>query len=227
MITRKDWWAWPLLPVMVFALYLNFIWSPDDRVLGPSERIFYFHMGSATVMPIAYTVTLVASIGYLVTKKRGFDIWAAASAEIGTVFCAMVLISGTIWGRAVWGTWWTWDPTLTSTLILWVLFAGYMLLREWSDNPDRRATYSAVLAIVAFIDVPIDYMAVRWWNSIHPVVITAKGVNMAPRMVDAMLVSMVALLYLFVVWMAIRLRLLRAEYAVDDLKSRARQRYTA
>lgn len=224
MLKRRDRWVWPLLPVMIAALYLNFIWSPDDIQLGASQRIFYFHMGSATVAGIAFTVTFVASIGYLIKRRLEWDRWAAASAEIGTVFTSMVLISGILWGRAAWGVWWTWDPRLTSTVILWVLFAGYMLLREWTDHPDRRAVYAAVLAIIAFFDVPIDYMAIRWWNSIHPVVITAQGIAMSPRMIVAMFGSMIAFLYLFVVWMAMRLRLLRAEAGVAELKNHVRMR---
>lgn len=218
----RDWWIWPFLPLMWLALYLDFLWSPDDVQLGPSQRIFYFHMGAATVVLVAYTITLVASIGYLISRRLAWDRWAASSAEIGTVFTAMVLISGILWGRAAWGVWWTWDPRLTTTVILWVVFAGYLLLREWSDNPQRRALYSAVLAILAYVDVPVDYMAVRWWNSIHPVVITNQGVNMAPQMVVAMVVSMVAMLYLFGIWMAIRLRLMRAEAGVNELKNRWR-----
>ncbi|WP_242968440.1 cytochrome c biogenesis protein CcsA [Sulfobacillus sp. hq2] len=218
-LVKADGWYWLLLPLMVGALYLDFVWSPDDRILGASQRIFYFHMGAAAVVLLAFSITAVASVTYLLTRNLAWDVWAAASAEIGTVFTTMVLVSGTLWGRAAWGIWWTWDPRLTSTLILWVLFAGYLLLRDSSDNVYRRATYAAVLALVAFADVPIDYMAIRWWHSIHPVVITAHGVNMAPRMVDAMLVSIVAFIGLFVTWMVIRVRLLRTEMAIDQVKN--------
>lgn len=169
-------------------------------------------------------VTFVASIGYLVKRHPRWDIVAAASAEIGTVLTTMILVSGILWGRAAWGVWWTWDPRLTSTLILWVLFVAYLLLRDWTDNPERRAVYSAVLAIVAFFDVPIDYMAVRWWHSIHPVVITSQGINMAPRMIVAMFVSMGAFLYLYAVWMTIRTRLLEAERGLDQVKNQIRSR---
>ncbi|MCY0863777.1 MAG: cytochrome c biogenesis protein CcsA [Sulfobacillus sp.] len=219
MKTRQDVWVWVLLPVMLAALYLNFVWSPDDAVLGPSQRIFYFHMGSATVAGIAFTITLVASIGYLVTRKPVYDVWAAASAEIGTIFTTMLLISGILWGRAAWGIWWTWDPRLTSTVILWVLFLAYLLIREWSDNRERRARYSAILAIIAYIDVPIDYMTIRWWHSIHPVVITSQGIQMAPRMIVAMFGSMIALSLVYIAWMAIRMRLMRAERGIEDLKN--------
>lgn len=223
-LIRHDAWYWMLLPIMLLALYMDFIWTPDDRVLGASQRIFYFHMGAALVVAVAFSVTAAASAGYLLTRNLAWDVWAAASAEIGTVFTSMVMLSGTLWGRAAWGVWWTWDPRLTATLILWVLFAGYLLLRESSDNPARRAAYSAVLALVAFADVPVDYMAIRWWHSIHPVVITAHGVNMAPRMADAMVVSMIALAGLFLVWMVIRIRLLHAEMGIAAVKNAVRTR---
>lgn len=221
-LRRGDWWLWLFLPLMGLALYLNFVWSPDDVVLGPSERIFYFHMGSAAAAGLAFTITFAASIGYLVKRKVAWDIWAAASAEIGTVFTSMVLVSGILWGRAAWGVWWTWDPRLTATLVLWVLFAGYLLLREWSDNPERRAVYAAVIAIFAYIDVPVDYMTIHWWNSIHPVVITDHGINLAPKMIVALVVSQLAFLFLLVIWMVIRVRLLRAEFGLADLKNAIR-----
>ncbi|SMC05987.1 heme exporter protein C [Sulfobacillus thermosulfidooxidans DSM 9293] len=212
-----------VLPLFVAALYADLIWSPDDRVLGASQRIFYFHMGAAVVAALAFTLTFGASLGYLLIKDLRWDHMAAASAEIGTVFTAMVLFSGILWGKAAWGVWWTWDPRLTSTLILWVLFAGYLLLREWSEDLGKRATYSAVLAIVAYIDVPIDYMAVRWWRSVHPVVITTQGIHMAPKMVDAMLLSMVAMMAIFVIWMVIRMRLLDAEWRLRQIYQRRHQ----
>ncbi len=201
--------------LMIGALYADFIGSPDDRVLGASQRIFYFHMGAAVVAALAFTMTFGASVRYLMTKNVRFDFWAAACAEIGTVFTAMVLLSGTIWGRAAWGVWWTWDPRLTSTLILWVVFAGYLLLREWSDDPGRRATYCAVLAVIAYVDVPIDYMAIRWWRSIHPVVITTQGIHMAPAMIVAMLLTTMAMVGLFGTWLAIRVRLLDVQWRLQ------------
>lgn len=219
----RDRWIWVLLPYMVVVLYIDFIWSPDAVQLGSTERIFYFHMGSATVTMIAYTITAIASALYLIKRRRIYDIWAAASAEIGTAFTTMVLVTGTLWGKVAWGVWWTWDPRLTSTVILWVLFGGYLLLREWSDNPERRGVYSAILALIAFVDVPIDYMTIRWWNSIHPVVITTQGIQMAPKMIVAMFVSMAAAILIFIAWMSIRLRLLSVQADLTELKTRVRE----
>jgi heme exporter protein C len=165
---------------------------------------------------------LVASLAYLVSRNRQHDIWAAALAELGTIFTSMILLSGVLWGRVAWGVWWTWDPRLTATLILWVLFTGYLLWRQAIDDPDRRARVSAVLAVVAYIDVPIDYMTIRWWRSIHPVVITAQGIHMAPSMIGAMAISQVAMLGLYVSWMVIRVTLLRCEYEMDAIKNHIR-----
>ncbi len=220
----SDWWIWTVLPIMVGALYFDFVGSPNDAILGASERILYFHIGSAAVAGIAFTITAIASIGYLVQRRLAWDIWAAASAEIGLVFTTMVLISGTIWGRIAWGAWWTWDPRLTATLILWVLFAAYLLLREWSDNRARRAVVSAVIALIAYIDVPMDYMTIRWWRSIHPVIFTNQGINMPMSMQIPMFISMGAMTLVFMVWMAVRMRLMRAELGLSDLKNGIRAR---
>jgi len=224
MMFRRDRWVWILLPTMIAALYLDFLGSPDDAVLGPSQRIFYFHMGTATVAGIAFTMTALSSVGFLLTKNLTYDLFAAASAEIGTIYTSMLLLSGILWGRAAWGVWWTWDPRLTATVILWVLFLAYLLVREWSESRERRARTAAVLALVAYIDVPIDYMTIRWWKSIHPVVITTHGIHMAPAMIVAMFSSMVALGLLFWAWMVLRLRLLRAEMGIEDLKNLVRGR---
>lgn len=216
---RASAWLWVMAGVWVVALYLNFIYTPDAKYLLSSERIFYVHMGSATAMTFVYLITFVASIGYLFNKKLSWDRWAAASAEVGTVLTTMVLISGIIWGRTAWGVWWTWDPTVTTTLILWVLFLGYLLLRDWTDDRVKRARYAAVLGIVAFFMVPIDYEAVYVWKSIHPQVITTHGVNLAPSMVLAMLVSMVAMMFLAAAWMVIRIRLFKAQDGLEQIQA--------
>lgn len=214
----QDGWIWGLLPLMGAALYLNFVASPDDRVLGPSQRIFYFHMATATAAGVAFTVTAGASILYLATRHLRFDAWAAASAEIGTAFTSMLLVTGILWGRAAWGVWWTWDPRLTATVILWVLFMAYLMIRGWTESRERRARTAAVLALAAYVDVPLDYMTIRWWKSIHPVVITTHGIHMAPSMVWAMFVSMAAMLGLYAAWMQLRLRLSRVEMGLDRVK---------
>ncbi len=207
---------------MVVVLYLIFLGSPEAAVLGPSQRIFYVHMGAAAAAGVAYTITAASSVLYLGTRRLSFDRWAAASAEIGTVFTTMLLISGILWGRAAWGVWWTWDPRLTATVILWVLFMGYLMVRQWTDSRERRARLGAVLALAAYVDVPIDYMTIRWWKSIHPVVITTHGINMAPAMMAAMFAAMTGMLLLMGAWMQLRLSLMRAEWGLEDARNRMR-----
>ncbi len=216
-------WGLALLGAgMVAVLYLIFLGSPDDAVLGPSQRIFYVHMGAAAVAGVAYTITAAASLLYLGTRRLSFDQWAAASAEIGTAFTTMLLVSGVLWGRAAWGIWWTWDPRLTATVILWVLFMGYLMVRQWTDGRERRARVASVLALAAYVAVPIDYMTIRWWKSIHPVVMTSHGFNMAPSMVVAMFAAMAGMLLLFAAWMHIRLALMRVEWGIEDARNRMR-----
>lgn len=207
---------------MVVVLYQIFLGSPDDAVLGPSQRIFYVHMGAAVVAGVAYTITAASSLLYLGTRRLSFDMWAAASAEVGTVFTTILIISGILWGRAAWGIWWTWDPRLTATVILWVLFMGYLMVRQWTDSRERRARVGAVLALAAYVDVPIDYMTIRWWKSIHPIVITTHSINMAPAMVAAMFAATAGMLLLFGAWMQLRLSLMRAEWGVEDARNRMR-----
>ena len=219
---RAAWWVWPAALLFVASLFWSLVASPDEVVLGSSVRIFYIHIGAAVAMTVAYMVTFLSSILYLRGRRLTYDRWAVASAEVGTFMAGLVLISGTIWGRAAWNTWWTWDPKVTTTLILWVLFVGYFLLREWSDNPERRRSNAAVLAIVAFCDVPVVYGASRWWNSIHPNIVTADGFNLPTSMLIPLFMAMAAFLYLAAVWFVVRLRQAEAEDALHAVKERIR-----
>lgn len=204
--------------LFMVAGYFDFLHSPDDAWLGPSQRIFYVHMGSATAVALAFTVTAVASMLYLATRQLRFDRWASASAEVGMVFTSMLLITGILWGKVVWGVWWTWDPRLTATLILWVLFWGYLLLRDAVRFREQRARVSAVLALVCYLDVPLDYMTIRWWKSIHPIVITTHGINMAPAMIWAMCLTSAAMVALYLSWVTLRVRLMGTEDILNDVK---------
>jgi heme exporter protein C len=216
-------WYWLVLPLMLTAWYLDLVWSPDEVILGPSIRIFYVHMAAAAVMPVMYLITFVSSIMTLISHDLRWDRWAEASAEQGTFLCAIVLLTGIIWGRAVWGAWWTWDPTLTATLMLWMLFVGYMLVRQWAPSEERRAVYSAMVAILAFADVPVDYIAVRWWRSIHPVVIARSGIHMAPSMLLALVVTVAAVAALSAMFAGTRLCLLRTESIANLVREQIAQ----
>jgi heme exporter protein C len=143
--------------------------GPDGVYLGEAFRIFYFHVPAAWCSFLSLFVSFVASIGYLWKRTPGWDAVAVAGAEVGWVLAGIVITTGPIWGKAAWGAWWIWEPRLTSFLVLWLLYLGYLVLRKAIEEPDRRARYAAILSIIAFLDVPIIYFSIRLWGSIgHP-----------------------------------------------------------
>ena len=139
------------------GLYFAFVYAPMEIKMGAVQKIFYFHVSSAWVGFFAFFVTFVMSIMLLFTKNYLYDDIAEASAVVGVIFCTIVIVTGPIWARPTWGVWWTWDPRLTSTLILWFVYISYIMLRKFIDDADRRAKFSAALGIIGFIDVPIVF----------------------------------------------------------------------
>ena len=154
--------------LMVVDLYLIFMWAPTERVMGHVQRVMYFHVPIAWVAFLSFFIVFLASIAYLWKRDPKWDALAYSAAEIGVVFATLILITGTIWMRPVWGVWWTWEPKLTTSVILWVIYVVYLMLRGYAPNRSRGATFAAVLGIVGFLDVPIVYFAAEWWRSVHP-----------------------------------------------------------
>ena len=189
---------WLSLPLWVVGLYLALIWVPDVQALGVSYRIFYIHLGMAWTALLAMTANFVLSLLVLLRRKgkEEIDRFAQATAEVGILMTTATLASGMLWARVAWGAFWTWDPRLTTTAIMWFLYIGYLLLRQAMDDEARRRVYSAVYALIVFIDVPIVYLSVRWWRSIHPVVFTDTGMNITPQMFIAVIVFFFATLVL-------------------------------
>ena len=186
--------------LMLLNLYLIFLVAPTDAVLGEVQRIFYFHVPIAIVSFIAFFVVFVASIGYLVTRKSRWDGVAHAAAEVGVVFVSLALLTGIVWARPVWGVWWTWEPRLTTTLILWLIYVAYLMLRSYVPNKSQGALYAAGLGIIGFIDVPIVYYSVQWWRSIHPSAVVgplADAGALEPIMQWVLFYSMAVFLLLF------------------------------
>ncbi len=192
---------------LVVALYFALLYAPTEATMGDVQRIFYFHVPSAWSAFLAFSVVFVASIQWLRTKRAWWDSLAVSAAEVGIVFCTVALITGSIWAKPTWGTWWDWDPRLTTTLILWLIYVSYMMLRTAVDNPARRASLSAVVGIVGFIDVPVVFMSIRWWRTIHPVVLDAGGFEMAPPMVVTLMVCLTAFTLLFFYLLRLRVSL--------------------
>ncbi|HEY0808932.1 MAG TPA: cytochrome c biogenesis protein CcsA [Longimicrobiales bacterium] len=151
--------------------------SPADRDMGHLQKIMYVHVPSAWLAFAAFGVVLVASLLYIWKRDLKFDLFAASAAEIGTLFTALTIAQGSIWGRPTWGVWWTWDPRLTTTAILLLIFIGYVALRSFTDDEDRRARWSAAVGILGAINVPIVYFSVKWWRTIHQVQSSTESVS--------------------------------------------------
>jgi len=198
-------WVWILAAVLVAASLWMIVRAPIERIMGPVQKIVYIHVPSAIVTLLAFGVTFAAGIAYLATKQWIWDAIGAASCEVGLVFASVVMITGPLWARSAWNTWWTWEPRLTTFLILWILYAGYQIIRSSLKSSSKR-TISAIMGIVFFVNLPIVWKSVEWWRgALHP-----KNVTMAPDMRQVLLFGMLAW---FVVYVAAFERRLRLEWA--------------
>jgi len=160
---------------MVLNMYLIFMWVPTEKNLGIIQRIFYLHVPTAWVAFLAFSLVLIGSVGYLIKKNRAWDRLAFASAEVGVLFTTVLIITGAMWAKPVWGVWWNWDPRLTTSLILWLIYLAYLMLRAYSPSPEQGAKYAAILGIVGFLDVPIVYFSIKWWRTLHPQAVIGPG----------------------------------------------------
>ena len=209
---------------MLAALWLVFMVVPTEREMGIVQRIFYFHVSSAWAAFLAFFLVAGASGVYLWKGSRAADRLAHASAEVGVLFCTLVLVTGPIWARPIWGVWWTWDPRLTMTVILWAIYASYLMLRAFGGEDDAVRRYAAVLGIVGVLDVPIINVSVRLLRGIHPSVITRSqgGSGLVdPWMRTGLLVSSLALLLLAVWLIQLRMHSGRLQEEVADLRREA------
>src|SRR5579884_2488061 len=204
------WYDWVLAGAtfvsFVAALYTAFLWAPTEAVQGDAQRIFYFHVSLAWLAYLSFFIVFAASLLYLWKRADRWDVLARCSAEIGVVFTTLVLITGMLWGRPIWGTWWTWDARLTTTLILWTIYVVYLMLRAYSSDRLRGARYGAILGIIGFADVPIVQMSVVWWRTLHPQPVIEEGA-LPPQMLIALMISLVAFTVFYVFVMRIRLRI--------------------
>ena len=213
--------AWTAISV---ALYLIFFVAreADASMGGQLQRIFYFHVPSAWVAYLGFAIVFIASIAYLRTGARRWDLLAHAGAEIGVVFCSLVLITGPIWARPVWGTWWQWDARLTSTFVMWLTYVGYLLLRSYSTDPGRVGRSAAVVGIVGFINVPLVHFSIYWWRTLHPagptVANLADDSGLGGPEMTAFFASLIAFTLLFAWLLVLRTRLGRLGDEVEALE---------
>lgn len=201
------------LSLVALAVGQWFIWvyAPLEETMGVVQKIFYIHMPLAWWSFVSFFVVFAASIRHLVKRDAGSDIVAGAAAEIGVLMSGLALISGSIWGRSAWGVWWTWDPRLTTTLIMWFVYAGYLVLRGSDIGGERRALVCAVLGVVAFLDVPLVFISARIWRSVHPAVLASKGGGLEPEMLHALFVNLAAFGLVWLTMLLSRVRIGRAQ----------------
>lgn len=202
--------AWAVFVVMILALIGAFVFAQTERVMGDVQRIFYVHLPLAWVGFVAFGHACWAGIQYLRTGRREWDIVGASAAEIGVLFATLVIVTGSLWARPVWGTWWTWDPQLSTYLILWLIYVGYLVLRAAAGDDPRRARFAAAFAIVGFVDVPLVWLSPRYLRALSPVIFTSRSIGLAPlapSMAWTLLAGLVAWSLFYIVLVRARIRL--------------------
>jgi len=199
-------------------LYSIFMQLPDEASQGMIYCIIFFHVPAAITAMLGAGVTCVTSIAYLLTKNLKYDAISVSVTEVGLAFLAANLVTGSIWGRIIWGIWWTWDARLTSALVCWLLYAGYLMLRHAIEEPTSRARIAAVFNIFAFVDVPIVIFSIKWWRTQHPQPVFWGGGSIDPAMYLTAVLNLVALILLGVVLSLIRLRQEEVQREIDSLR---------
>ena len=205
---------------LVLALYLIFLYAPQEATMGEVQRIFYIHAPSAWTAFTAYFIVFAGSIAYLWKRSEWADELAHSAGEVGFIFCSTLLVTGPLWAKPAWGIWWTWDARLTLTFVLWLLFVSYLMLRSYVTNAGRAAVLAAVVGIIGFVDVPIDYMAIRWWRTQHPqpVIAGGEGSGLEPRMFLTFMVCVGAMHCLFAYLVRVRMRLGKSRREISRLR---------
>lgn len=187
---------------------------PPDAVQGEVQRLMYVHVPSAWLAMLSFFVVFLMSVLYLVQRKLRWDLVAASATEIGVVFTALTLALGSLWAKPTWGIWWTWDPRLTTTAILLVIYVGYLIVRSLAEDPEQRARWCAVIGIIAFVQVPIVYLSVYWWRSLHQPASSPR--SMAGEFWAVLLLNLAAFTLAFVYLLARRYRLASLELALEQ-----------
>jgi heme exporter protein C len=210
--------------MLIIATGMVFFYAPLEAVMGQVQRVFYFHVAAGWVGMLGFLVATIAGVAYLRSAKRKWDIAGLSAVEIGMVFALINVITGSIWARPIWNTWWTWDPRLTTATIMLLIYAAYFMLRAGLEDPDRRARFGAVYAIIGFLSVPLTFFSARLFRTIHPVVIGANQpgaegtFDMTPMMQQTFMFSLLTFSFIFVSLLWHRIRIGRLADKVEQMK---------
>ncbi len=202
---------------MAGCQWLIYMYAPEEQVMGMAQKIFYIHLPLAWWGLISFALSCAAGVLYLKTHAQKYDLLSAASVETGMLFCTLTLVTGSIWGRHSWGVWWTWDPRLTTALILWFIYAGCMALRSMPIPENRRAALCSVVAVAGFLDVPLVFLSARLWRSIHPSVFASQGGGLEPEMAVAVIACVVSFGVFWLAMLLLRYRQMRLARRLDAL----------
>ncbi|OGQ48173.1 MAG: hypothetical protein A3H42_06825 [Deltaproteobacteria bacterium RIFCSPLOWO2_02_FULL_46_8] len=207
----------PVVAFFVFAQVWGLFFAPADQLMGFVQKLMYVHVPAAWTSFIAFFVVFISSLLYLLRKKIFWDHLASAGAEVGVVFTALTLSLGSIWGRPTWGVWWTWDARLTTTAILLFLYAGYIIFRAFIEDRDQRAKLSSPLGILIFLNVPIVYLSVKWWRTLHQV--QSNPSTMDPQMALSLRLNAFAFLFVLILFIYYRFRLNQLKEKIEEKQS--------
>ena len=205
--------GWLTALALIAGLGAAFGYAPREAVQGNVQRIMYLHVPAVLTAYLAFALVFLGSLGYLFTRRMGWDRLAVAAAEPGVLFTGLTIVSGSIWGKPTWGTWWTWDARLTSTAVLFLVYVGYLLLRGMVDEPDRRARYAAVVGILGAANIPIVHFSVKWWRALHQpsTILGPEPSPIAAPIALTLLVNWIAFTLLFLYFLARRAEIARLE----------------
>jgi len=216
------WWplfGWVSFLFFAFTQVYAVVTSPADRMMGHMQKMMYVHVPAAWVTFLAFGIVLLASVAFLWTEDERQDLLAASAAEIGAVFCALTLVLGMFWGRPTWGVWWSWDARLTSTLVLFLIFVGYLALRSFVEDPQRRGQWSAAVGILGAINVPIVWMSVKWWRTLHQLQSDPKSLD--PVYLRGLMLNFLAFTLLTIFFIRRRYEAARYERAAEHASQAA------
>ena len=212
-IRVRPWLGIVATATSLIAMWMGLVWAPTDAVQGDVYHVIYVHVPTAWLAYLAFVVVFLASIGWLWTRRPWFDALAVSSAEIGVLFTGLFIVAGSIWAKPTWGVWWTWDPRLVTTAVMFVMYVGYLLLRSLSTDFARRANRAAVLGVIAVVDIPIVHLSVLWMNSVHQLPTVARigaGPAIDAQMGMTLGISVLAFTFVYLALLVERMTLERA-----------------